>query len=368
MFKKYRILKWTGIFLVVVIIVIVAFGIWFKNLIPTRDVQIEFTSVENLPYLSEEVVPKRGKIVAVVTSTGLMGNSEKITGYELSELARAYYTFMANGFEVDVASPQGGKPPVVIDDEDLGVYDFAFLNDPEAQFKTSHTLKIDDIVSKDYDAIFFVGGKGAMFDFPDNKILQSIIKNYHESNKIIGAVCHGPAALVNVTLDDGSYLIEDKNVSGFTNQEELLLISDAASIFPFLLEDKITSHGGNFKEGSMYLEQVSHDENLITGQNPWSTWKVAERIIVQLGHTPKHRPVTDEENAVEILSIFQSEGKQKAKEMIETMIVKEKKPVNRALIAKHSIVAAMKGEVGQFFSILKLVSFAKKCESKSTEI
>ncbi|MEO1013008.1 MAG: type 1 glutamine amidotransferase domain-containing protein, partial [Bacteroidota bacterium] len=195
-----------------------------------------------------------------------------------------------------------------------------------------------------------------------------IVKEYYRENKVIGAVCHGPAALVNVTLDDGHQLLEQKNVSGFTNKEELLLIAEAKSIFPFLLQDKMVEQGANFKEGPMYLEKVSHDENLITGQNPWSTWRLAESMVSQLGYRPKPRKITDEENAVRILSIYRTAGKENAKEMIETMLVKEKRPVNRVLIAKHSIIAVMKGEVGQFFNLIRLVSFAKQCESKNANI
>jgi putative intracellular protease/amidase len=360
MFKKYRALKLTGIILLSLIILIVCFGVWFMSLLPPKNTKLEIAQVKDLPYLSQDIQPFRGKILAVVTSTNTMGTSGKSTGYELTELSRAYYVFKANGFEVDIASPLGGKPPVVIDDDDMGVYDFAFLNDSIAQYKTSHTIPIKDVIADDYQAVYFAGGKGAMFDFPDNKAIQSIISNYYQSNKVVGAVCHGPAALVNVTLDNGRPLLENKKVSGFTNEEELLLISDAKSIFPFLLQDKLLAQGANFNEGIMYLENISHDKNLITGQNPWSTWVLAETMIKQLGYKPKYREITDEENAIKILAIYETQGSQKAKELIHRMQVKEKKPVNRVLIATHSIVAAMKGDVGRFFEIIGLVSYAKK--------
>ena len=368
MFKKYKILKWVSLLFLSVIVIIIAFGFWFFSLIPTRDASIKLTSREDLPYLSENIVPTRGKILAVVTSTEVMGNSKKSTGYELSELARAYYTFQANGFEVDIASPKGGKPPVVIDDEDMGAYDFAFLNDQNAQYKTSHTIKLEAVIPEDYEAVFFVGGKGTMFDFPNNKAIQTLVKTYYESDKVIGAVCHGPAALVHVTLDNGRPLLENKTISGFTNKEELLLIPDAKSIFPFLLQDKIQEQGANFNEGSMYLETISHDKNLITGQNPWSTWKTSELIIEQLGYTPKYRIKTDEENAVQVLSIFKAKGKEEAKKMIEKKLTKDKKRIHRVLIAKHGIISAMKGEVGQFLNLIELVAFTKECELKSLEI
>ena len=364
MFKKYRVLKWIGLFLLGLIVIIVGFGFWFKSLIPPRDSSIELTEVHDLPYLSEDIVPNRGKILAVVTSTDTMGNTDKSTGYELSELARAYYTFQANGFEVDIASPKGGKPPVVIDKEDMGPYDYAFMNDPIAQYKTSHTLKMEDVEAEDYAAVFFAGGKGAMWDFPNNTAIQSLVKDYYQCNKVVGAVCHGPSALVNVTLDNGRPLLADKNVSSFTNDEELLLIAEAKTLFPFLLQDKIVEQGAKFQEGPMYLEQISHDNNLITGQNPWSTWRMAERMIAQLGYRPKHREWTDEENAVQVLSVYQKSGKAKAKELIETLLVQEQKPVNRVLIAKHGILAAMQGKVGQFFNMIGMVSYIKKLEAE----
>ncbi len=359
MFKKYRILKWVLITFASVILILFCFGVWFKGLIPPKNTTLESTQVSDLPYLSKDIVPIRGKVLAVVTSTDVMGSSGKNTGYELTELSRAYYVFTANGFEVDVASPKGGKAPVVIDDEDMGVYDYAFLNDPIAQRKTNATISITDVNPEDYQAIFFVGGKGAMFDFPENKTIQDIIRKYYQSNKVIGAVCHGPAALVNVTLDTGQSLLKNKKVSSFTNEEELLLISDAKEIFPFLLQDKLTVQGARFNEGAIYLNKISHDNNLITGQNPWSTWSVAEHMVEQLGYTPKYREITGEENAIKVLELYEAEGSEKAKALIEQIVAVENKPLFRILIAKHGIVAAMQGKLGKFFSLIGLTSYAK---------
>ncbi len=355
-----KVVKWVFITFASLFIIVFCFGLWFKGLIPPKDVTIENSQAKDLPYLSQNIQPYKGKILAMVTSTDIMGNSEKSTGYELTELARAYYVFKANGFEVDIASPLGGRPPVVIDDEDMGAYDFAFLNDTVAQSKTNNTIPIKDVVAGNYEAIFFAGGKGAMFDFPENRSIQSIIRNMYESNKVIGAVCHGPAALVNVRLGNGDMLLQNKTISGFTNEEELLLIPDAATIFPFLLQDKLTEQGAHFSKGAMYLEKISHDKNIITGQNPWSTWALAEAMVKQLGYTPKQREVTAEENAVRVLNVYEAEGKQKAKEMIYQMSAVENKPLGRILIAKHSIIAMMKGELGRFVNLVGLTAYAKK--------
>jgi putative intracellular protease/amidase len=360
--KKYPKLKWTLISIVSLLMLLISFGIWFVSLLPRDEMSKDYTNSksEDLSYLSENIIPKRGKILAVVTSAELMGNSGKSTGYELTELSRAYYVFKANGFEVDVASPKGGKPKVVLDDDDMKEYDYAFLNDAIAQNKTSHTIAIKEVVAEDYKAIFFVGGKGAMFDFPENKEIQSIVKDYYQSGKVVGAVCHGPAALINVRLDDGTYLLANKQVSGFTNKEELLLIPEAKTIFPFMLQDEIVSKGASFNEGSMYLETISQDNNLITGQNPWSTWKLAETMISQLGYTPKYREITAEENAIKVLQIFEEGGSEKAKIYIDKLLVKENKSIDRMLLAQHSVIASMKGKIGRFFSILGLVSYVKQ--------
>ena len=362
--KKYPKIKWFLFSITSLLVILIVFGVWFLSLLPREEMNKrweanEKSSVDNISYLSENIIPNRGKILAVVTSSNIMGNSGESTGYELTELSRAYYVFKANGFKVDIASPLGGKPPVVLDDDDMGKFDYAFLKDSIAQYKTSHTIALNDVIADDYQAVFFVGGKGAMFDFPDNKVIQEIVKNYYQSGKVVGAVCHGPAALVNVTLDNGKHLLENKKVSSFTNKEELLLIPEAKSIFPFLLQDKLIAQGAQFNEGTMYLEKMSHDNNLITGQNPWSTWVLAEAIIKQLGYTPKPRQITAEENAVKVLESYESYGSEKAKDLIDEMVSKQNTPMARDFIASHSLIAGMQGDIGRFFGLVRLVAYAK---------
>lgn len=357
-FKK--ILKWSLLSILGIALALFGFGYWFISLIPKPDPSkdISKTIAQSLPYLSENQIANRGRILAVVTSTEIMGSSGKATGYELTELSRAYYVFQANGFEVDVASPKGGQPPVIIDDEDMGEYDFAFLNDPVAQQKIKNTIAMADVDTSLYEAIYFVGGKGAMYDFPDNPHIQSIVSAYYQKGKIVGAVCHGPAALVNVRLEGNKSLLDGRMVSSFTNREELFLIPDAETIFPFLLEDKLVENGASFREGIMYLENVVHDQNLITGQNPWSTWKLAETMISQMGYQPKERIITPEENAIQVLGSYEEEGYQSAKKMIIEMAENELE-MNRTLLAMHGIVAAMQWKLGKSVQLVSLVSLAK---------
>lgn len=356
--KKF--LKWSLIVVAGLVVLLAGIGWWFMSLLapPNPSSDLQNVLPNSLPYLTDNPVLKRGKILAVVTSTGTFESTGKITGYELTELSQAYYVFEANGFEVDIASPQGGEPPMVLDDEDMGAYDYAFLNDTLAQRKVKSTIVMDSVQIEEYEAIYFVGGKGAMFDFPGSKAIQQAIKTSHEKGKVIGAVCHGPAALVNVKLNDGTLFLKGRKVSSFTNSEELFLIRDARELFPFLLQDKLIENGALFSEGAMYLENVNSDGNLITGQNPWSTWGVAEAMINQLGYEPKKRQKTDAENAVFVLNAYENKGYNYAKQVIEELNLGEKQLISRNLIAMHAVVAAMQGDVLKGFGIIGLLRHA----------
>jgi len=362
MFKKYRIIKWILTSLVVIITIIIIIGIYIASLLPAEDDSLIHSKANDISYINKDVPFYRGKILAVVTSTDSMGTSGKGTGYELTELARAYYVFKANGFDVDIASPLGGKPPVVLDDDDMGIFDYAFLNDSIALSKTNNSLLLKDVKPEVYEAVYFVGGKGAMYDFPNNRFIHALIQNFHKTNKVIGAVCHGPAALVNVTLDDGQSYIKNKQVSGFTNKEELLLIPKAESIFPFLLQDKLIAQGAVFNEGIMYLEKISHDNNLITGQNPWSVWVLAEAMVKQIGYTPKQRTITAEENAVKVLYAYETKGKVNSKAVIKRIIEENKQSVSRALLINHSAISVIQGDLKKFYDLIRLASYAKDIE------
>jgi putative intracellular protease/amidase len=341
---------------VTIVLLITALGgytvYWLRDILPSKSefINIKASQKVDIPYLQQPILQKRGKILAVVTSADKMGTSGKETGYELTELARAYWVFQTNGFEVDIASTKGGNPPIVLDDDDMREYDFAFLNDPEAQDKATNTLLIDDVNPADYEAVFFVGGKGAMFDFPDNPAIKNIIKHLYQNDKVISAVCHGPAALVNVKLDNGEWFTSNKKISAFTNDEELFLIPDAEKIFPFLLQDKLSEQGANFQAGSTYLEQVVHDDKLLTGQNPWSVWTLAEDVIEALGYTPLDRVITPEENSVTLLAVYKELGYKEAKQHLQN------NPANYQvqLIIVHAIMSFMNMELGQGKDLLLL--------------
>ncbi|TLU61019.1 type 1 glutamine amidotransferase domain-containing protein [Thalassotalea litorea] len=324
---------------------------WLKGVIPKQDyAALKASKAQDIPYLQQQITPSRGKILAVVTSIDTMGESGKSTGYELTELARAYWVFSINGYEVDIASTEGGKPPVVIDGDDMGAFDYAFLNDDIAQQKVANSLHIDNVSSEDYQAVYFVGGKGAMFDFPDNHALQQLVKELFQQDKVIAAVCHGPAALVNVRLDNGEFLIANKQMSAFTNEEELFLIPNAEQIFPFLLESKLLENGADFEGGTAYLEQVSRDGNLITGQNPWSVWPLAEEIIIALGHKPVPRLPTNEETSIALLGSYEQNGFHYSKQRI----LNSSENYQTTLVLMHGILAMMKFEIRKGIELMRL--------------
>lgn len=342
-----KLVKWSLIAVAGFIVLLAGFGWWFVSLFSAPPPTSEMKNVMpgSLPYLTDNPVTNRGRILAVVTSTASIESTGKRTGYELTELSQAYYVFVANGFEVDVASPLGGEPSMVLDDEDMDLFDYAFLNDTLAQRKIKGTLPMDSVRAEEYEAIYFVGGKGTMFDFPDNKAIHQAVKTIHEQGKVIGAVCHGPAAFVNVKLTDGTPYLKGRTLSAFTNREELFLIKDAREVFPFLLQDKLTENGASFSEGAMYLENVITDGNLITGQNPWSTWAVAEAMVKELGYEPKKRQKSAAENAVRVLNTFEYDGYGHAKKMIMELNSIENQFISKNLIAMHALIALMQWEI-----------------------
>ncbi len=361
MSKVKKLLKWSLIAATTFLVLLAGFGWWFMSLLSPPNPSTESMRgvlPSSLPYLNEKPSQIRGKILAVVTSTDSIGSSGKRTGYELTELAQGYSVFVANGFEVDIASPLGGEPPMIRDEEDMGVYDYAFLNDPIAQRKLKVTLVMDSVRIEDYEAIYFVGGKGAMFDFPDHPTIQRFIKTLHERGKVIGAVCHGPAAMVNVRLSDGTPFLKGRQVCSFTNREELFLIQDARELFPFLLQDKLIEKGAAFSEGPMYLENVVIDGTLVTGQNPWSSWATAEAMVRQLGYEPKKREKSAAENTVSVLNVYEKEGYAKAKLLIKKFNKGEIQGIDRNLLAMHVLVAAMQWKISRGLEIIGLLRYA----------
>lgn len=344
-------------------------GYWLKSLIPSApDHQaLAKTKPADIPYLQRGLATaKRGRILVVVSSTAILGKTGKKTGYEFTELARPYYIFSANGFTVDIASPQGGEPPAVIDRDDMGPFDYAFLNDVTAMEKLRNTTALADIEADKYRGIFFVGGKGAMFDFPGNSAIHHLVTSIQRNEGVIGAVCHGPAALTDITLDTGTPLLQGRKISSFTNEEELLLMPDAKEVFPFLLESRLRSNGADFEPGAPYLRQVSVDGRLITGQNPWSSWTVTEAMVTALGYEPLERARTPAEKTVDVLLAYENRDYAAARAQLEALMQEDKgneEIIDRRLLAMHGLVAAMQWQPSKTLAIVRLLSRAKKLQA-----
>ncbi|MUL36325.1 type 1 glutamine amidotransferase domain-containing protein [Gloeocapsopsis dulcis] len=216
------------------------------------------------------------RILIVVTSHEELGNTGKKTGFYLSEATHPYDVFSRAGYEVDFVSPKGGKAPmdgVKLEDP----LNKAFLDDPEKVKQVENTLQPSQIEANQYDAIFYAGGHGTMWDFPNNEELAQIAANIYEQGGVVGAVCHGPAGLVNIKLANGEYLIKGKTVSGFTNEEEAAV--ELTEAVPFLLESKLKEQGAEFTKAANFEPHVVKSDRLVTGQNPASAASVAEQML-----------------------------------------------------------------------------------------
>jgi putative intracellular protease/amidase len=259
-----------------------------------------------------ETKPK--KVLMVVSGNG--HNAEKGAdkegkeqpGYEFDEFSKAYSVFKDNGIVVDIASPQGGKVEEDKYDPNKS-YNAKVLVDEAIMAKLNNTLSTKAIDSKTYDAVFIVGGKGAMFDLPKDTALQNIIADIYQQQGSVAAVCHGPAALVNVKLKDGSYLVTNKAVNSFTNEEEQLFGQKWINDFDFMLEDKLTERGAHFQSSKIMLSHVAVDDRLITGQNPTSTVNVATALVKSLGLTPVKVEMELEDKTMMVVAQFLSGDK-----------------------------------------------------------
>jgi len=251
------------------------------------------------------------KVLMVVSGNG---QGEEKPGYEFDEFSKAYSVFKNNGIAVDIASPNGGQVEADKYNPEKP-YNAVVLADTAIIAELNNTLATSSIDAKNYDAIFVVGGKGAMFDLPKDTALQKIIADIYQKQGIVAAVCHGPAALVNVRLKDGSYLVANKAVNSFTNQEEKLFGHKWINDFEFMLEDKLTERGAKFQSSSIMLSHVAVDGRLITGQNPTSTVDVATALVKGLGLTPVKLETEIEDKTMAVVSKY-IDGDKLALEML----------------------------------------------------
>lgn len=230
------------------------------------------------------------KILIVLTSHTKLGDTDRPTGFYFEELATPYYAFSDAGHFVEIASIKGG--PGTHDpgslkanaaDRPANVQRFA--SDPAAMEKLAATPAIHDIDPSGYDAIFLPGGHGTMFDFPGNKALATVVGTIHAGGGVVGAVCHGPAGLVDAKRADGHPLVEGLRVNSFTDAEEAAI--GLTEAMPFLLETRLRELGGLFESAPNFTAKSVRDDRLVTGQNPISSEGVSRQMVDALAGLPR---------------------------------------------------------------------------------
>lgn len=224
------------------------------------------------------------KVLIVLTSHEDLGNTGQKTGFWVEEFAAPFYAFKDAGTQLTLASPEGGQPPIDPKSSDPSAATDAtrrFDADPETQKALANTLKLSEVNPDDYDAIFYPGGHGPLWDLTNDQISIGLIESFFKAGKPVGAVCHAPAVLLNAKTMDGEPLVKGRKVAGFTNEEEDAV--GLTNIVPFLLEDALKAKGGAYESVASWAPFAVEDGHLITGQNPASSEAVAEKILAKLG-------------------------------------------------------------------------------------
>jgi putative intracellular protease/amidase len=223
------------------------------------------------------------KVLIVLTSHSDLGNTGEKTGFWIEEFAAPYYVLADAGVDLTIASPKGGQPPVDPKSEAPDAQTAStkrFYSDYELIDKVAHTLELSEVDESDYDAVFYPGGHGPLWDLATDAQSIELIENFVKRNKPVVFVCHAPAALVNVKAPNGEPLVKDKEVTGFSNSEEEAV--KLTEVVPFLLEDEIKKLGGQYSSGPDWGVYVKKDGLLITGQNPASSEAAAKALLEEL--------------------------------------------------------------------------------------
>ncbi|SEE44041.1 Putative intracellular protease/amidase [Tenacibaculum sp. MAR_2010_89] len=223
------------------------------------------------------------KVLFVLTSHDELGTTGEKTGFWIEEFAAPYYFFKDNNVEVILASPKGGQPPI---DPKSELPDFQtastirFYKDEETKEIVSKTIKLNTVDQADYDAVFYPGGHGPLWDLVEDKDSILLIESFIKNNKPVGAVCHAPAIFKHTKNEEGTPLVKGKKVTGFSNTEEEAV--QLTNVVPFLVENMLKENGAIFSKGDDWAPYVLEDELLITGQNPASSELVAEILLKKL--------------------------------------------------------------------------------------
>ncbi len=223
------------------------------------------------------------KVLMVLTSHDQLGETGQKTGFWVEEFAAPYYTFIDAGVEVTLATPNGGQAPI---DPTSTLADFQtaatqrFDKDDVAQAQIASTKILASLSASNFDAVFYPGGHGPLWDLTENNNSISLIEDFLKAGKGVATVCHASAALLNVKNTSGEFAVKGKAVTGFTNSEEAAV--QLTEVVPFLLEDELIKRGGDYQKAQDWHAFVVQDELIITGQNPASSSLAAEKLLAQV--------------------------------------------------------------------------------------
>ena len=223
------------------------------------------------------------RVLIVLTSHDQLGDSGEKTGFWLEEFAAPYYRLRDAGAELVLASPKGGQPPLDPKSHEPDAQTDAtrrFDGDPAAQAELGNTRRLADVDASDFDAVFYPGGHGPLWDLANDAKSIGLIEEFLNQNKPVAAVCHAPAVLLNARRGDGQPLVKGKRVTGFSNSEEAAV--GLTEVVPFLLEDRLVELGGAFERADDWQSKVVVDGLLVTGQNPASSEAVADALLEKL--------------------------------------------------------------------------------------
>ncbi len=229
------------------------------------------------------------KILIVLTSHSELGNTGEKTGFWIEEFASPYYVLADAGAIITIASPKGGQPPVDPKSELADAQTpstIRFYKDEMAIEKVAYSMELSEIKYEDYDAVFYPGGHGPLWDLANDKDSIKLIEYFYNHQKPIAFVCHSPAALVNVSAENGQPLVKGKHLTGFSNTEEEAV--GLTKVVPFLLEDKLKKLGAHYTNSNHWESYVQQDGLLITGQNPASSEAVAKLLLKTLRAKKTH--------------------------------------------------------------------------------
>ena len=223
-------------------------------------------------------------VLVVLTSHDQLGDTGRKTGFWLEELAAPYYTFKDAGVELTLASPKGGRPPLDPKSDDPDAQTDAtrrFKDDALANEQLASTVKLSEINAVDYDAIFYPGGHGPLWDLVSDQNSIRLLEEFWLAEKPVSSVCHAPIVLANARVSSGESIVKDREVTGFTNSEEDGV--GLTEIVPMLVEDTMISLGAKYSKAGDWEIYTRQDGNLITGQNPASSEQVAELVLKTIG-------------------------------------------------------------------------------------